>query len=318
MKYIKKFDQHSDYADYKESQDFTRPNISVCGGGDGELHYNKLNGDKFISVVSSDGGSVYVIHWNDFGKDNDFPFPFSEIEVDGVDRTQDVIDGEGMLQLTAGEHVVKYTLDDPNNTEYLFWDVANMLSVVIPDTTTELGLNMFNSALSLKNVNLPDELSVIGIQAFDACANMRRITIPDGVVEIGSHAFGGCSSLLSVRIPDSVTTIGDHVFFQCTSLLAVDLGTGITQIGESTFARCANLRELEIPEGITAIGRNTFEDCFLLESVIMRPTTPPTLGADVFIGCSNFKIYVPQGSLTTYRTATGWSDYASSIRAITE
>jgi hypothetical protein len=42
------------------------------------------------------------------------------------------------------------------------------------------------------------------------------------------------------------------------------------------------------------------------------PTTPPTLGTNVFNGITaGTIIYVPAESLTTYQTADGWSAYAS-------
>jgi hypothetical protein len=38
-KYIKKFDTHSDYEDFIETEDFIKPNVSYCVDNV-EVHYN--------------------------------------------------------------------------------------------------------------------------------------------------------------------------------------------------------------------------------------------------------------------------------------
>jgi len=40
------------------------------------------------------------------------------------------------------------------------------------------------------------------------------------------------------------------------------------------------------------------------------------LGTNVFGNVNNFRIYVPSGSVDTYKAASGWSTYASKIQAI--
>jgi hypothetical protein len=61
-KYIKKFDTHSDYEDFIETEDFIRPNVSYCVD-DVELHYNpspilwayELDPGRFILGEISNG-----------------------------------------------------------------------------------------------------------------------------------------------------------------------------------------------------------------------------------------------------------------------
>jgi hypothetical protein len=55
-KYIKKFDTHSDYEDFIETEDFIRPNVSYCVDNK-DVHYNstqtlfalEIESGKFIS-----------------------------------------------------------------------------------------------------------------------------------------------------------------------------------------------------------------------------------------------------------------------------
>ncbi|MGN0007421.1 MAG: hypothetical protein ACI35T_04930, partial [Alistipes sp.] len=66
-----------------------------------------------------------------------------------------------------------------------------------------------------------------------------------------------------------------------------------------------------LPACITSIGKQTFFKCSSLTSIYCRPTTPPSLGNNALI--STATIYVPTESVNTYKTASGWSKYASKI-----
>lgn len=89
---------------------------------------------------------------------------------------------------------------------------------------------------------------------------------------------------------------------------------GITSIGPYGFYKCSELGSLTVPSTVTSIGNNAFQDCSKLYELIMKPTTPPTLGSDALKNTStSLKIYVPSGTLSAYKTATGWSWYASKM-----
>ena len=79
------------------------------------------------------------------------------------------------------------------------------------------------------------------------------------------------------------------------------------------------LYSIDLPDSITNIGDNAFEYCTSLTEVYVRSTVPPTLGSNVFDNnASGRRIFVPYESLNAYKTAPGWSDYASSIEEISE
>ena len=111
------------------------------------------------------------------------------------------------------------------------------------------------------------------------------------ITSIGDYAFSYCTSLTSVTIPDSVTSIGNYAFDGCTSLTSVTIGNGVTSIGRNAFFGCTSLKE-----------------------VYCKPTTPPTGGYDMFyINASGRKIYVPRKSVSAYKSASRWSEYADKI-----
>ena len=85
---------------------------------------------------------------------------------------------------------------------------------------------------------------------------------------------------------------------------------GITQIGPYGFYKCSELRSLTVPSTVTSIGDHAFQECSRLYELIMKPTTPPTLGTDALADTPDYlKIYVPSGTLSAYKYATGWSGY---------
>ena len=63
-------------------------------------------------------------------------------------------------------------------------------------------------------------------------------------------------------------------------------------------------------------NKDYLKDLFTDSEYHLKPTTPPSLKhANAFSGIpSTCIIYVPQGCLEAYQTATNWSTYASKMR----
>ena len=213
----------------------------------------------------------------------------------------------------------------------------------IPDSVTTIGDNAFNSCLSLTSVTIPDSVTTIGNYAFEYCSCLTNVTIPDSVTTIGDHAFCRCTNLTSVTIPDSVATIGVGAFSGCSSLqefngkfasedgryLIIDgvlnsfapaglteytIPDRVTTIGNSAFYNCSSLTSVNIPDSVTTIGEGAFFSCSSITSVYCKPTTPPAGSWSMFFNnASGRKIYVPMESVEAYKSAQGWSEYASAI-----
>ena len=84
---------------------------------------------------------------------------------------------------------------------------------------------------------------------------------------------------------------------------------GITRIGSHGFYKCSEMGSLTVPSTVTSIGNNAFQYCSKLYELIMKPTTPPTLGANALADTDNLeKIKVPAGTLAAYQSA--WPNYA--------
>ena len=146
--------------------------------------------------------------------------------------------------------------------------------------------------------------------------DLLLVEIGDCVTSIGDEAFYYCSSLISIDIPNSVTSIGDITFFGCSSLTSINIPSGVTSIGAAAFSWCSSLTSINIPNSVTSIGHDAFDSCESLTSVTVNATTPPTLEENVFSNTNDCPIYVPAASVDAYKSASGWSDYASRIQAI--
>lgn len=194
------------------------------------------------------------------------------------------------------EHVVaKYNITDTSSATKVLNTTNNITKMIVdgveqPSVTTGY---TFSSTGTHKVKYKPNSSWNAG-QTFAGVVSLTSVTIPSGVTGIDTSAFVGCTGLTSVTIPDTVTNIGLFSFSGCSSLTSVSIGSGVTAFSSSAFERCR-----------------------ALASFTVEATTPPTLGSSAFNYTNNtFIIYVPSASVNAYKTASGWSTYASRIQAI--
>ena len=187
--------------------------------------------------------------------------------------------------------------------------------IVIKNYCTSIGENAFSGFSGVYFARIPSTVQTIGERAFIGCSAMTECQVPSGTTSIGASAFTDCISLCYADIPTSVLSIGEDTFKNCLNFRYVSIPTSITSIPNNCFYNCDALSDIELHSGITSIGDSAFGNCNGLYSVTVFASTPPTLGNNVFDNY-NIKIYVPSGSVNTYKTASGWSNYSNNIYAI--
>ena len=218
--------------------------------------------------------------------------------------------------------------------ERAFHYCAGLTSITIPNSVTSIGEEAFSECHCLTSVTIPNSVTSIGDWAFSFCYCLTSplynahvfaympfysgaYSIPSGIESIAGGAFYKCTGLTSVTIPNSVTSIGNGAFLGCTGLTSVTIPNSVTSIGYSAFYNCTGLTSVTIGNSVTSIGDRAFCDCTGLTSVTIEAETPPTLDESAFSDTYSdtyYSIYVPCGTLDSYKTAEGWSNYQYRIR----
>lgn len=198
-----------------------------------------------------------------------------------------------------------------------FASLSQLESIEIPEGVKKIGPSAFSKCTNLVNLVLPNSLKEIGEYAFQNCDALLNLNIPEGVEIIKSSSFYSCDNLQSVAILQNVESIGDWAFGDCPSLTSITLPNTLTKIGNYAFSGCTGFTSITIPDGVTRIGNYAFKGCSNLSKIIIKNLTPPSMTTNYnqFSEiASNAVIYVPNKSLDNYKTASGWSDYASIIQ----
>lgn len=209
-----------------------------------------------------------------------------------------------------------------------FYGCSKLTGVIIPSSVISIGSSSFNLCESLTDIVIPYNLMNIGERAFSYCRKLTSVTILSPLTSISSYAFSDCvnltgitipssvtsiesyafyeSGLTSINIPPQVTSIGDYAF-QDTNLENVTIPSSVITIGQHAFYR-TKLTSLTIPSSVTSIGQEAFY-CSTLTSVTVNTNTPPTYGYNAFSNSANATLYVPSGTKSAYKTATGWNSF---------
>lgn len=150
---------------------------------------------------------------------------------------------------------------------------------------------------------------------------LARCAVHGGRSSIGTY-FRGNTQITSFNEFEFFTGVtsmeGSNAFYGSSNLAEIIIPENMVNLGGTTF-RGTKLVEVVIPEKVTKIGTRCFAFCSNLTTITMLPTTPPTIDNTTFQSSNALThIYVPEESLTAYKTASYWSDLASKIFAIQE
>ena len=202
------------------------------------------------------------------------------------------------------------------NPANLYLNGEPVTEVTVPEDITVIKPYVFESCKSLVKVNLHDGITEIGQNAFEYCNSLSDITLPSGLTKIKASVFNYCRALKDIEIPQGVTEIGAYAFCGCgfTDLVIPE---GVTTIGHDAFSSCSSLLKVVIPSSVTSVNYKAFYYCSNLAEVHLKCSTPPTTDWNYSNGFDNNAegrmFYVPKGSLSTYKNATGWKTYAAYI-----
>lgn len=169
--------------------------------------------------------------------------------------------------------------------EYMQMDFTSYNTIPIVTGNFYLAENN-NEYYLLENLIIPNDVEEIKPYTF-SYKGIKTIDFGN-VKKINTNAFSYCSNVKSLIIPDSVTEIGANAFMGCSKAEEIYIGGNVVSIGSSVFY---NIKNNNI--------------------VVVKATTPPSLGSNNFYDTA--KIFVPLGTRNAYISATNWSKLASKI-----
>ena len=208
-----------------------------------------------------------------------------------------------------------------------FYGKGNIISVIIPDSVTTIGVSAFKLCSNLSYVIIGKDINVIEESAFYGCheslyteegdikyvgsgdnpyavvieatnKNMSSYTINEKARVIAENAFNSCNRLRSIEVPNGVVGIGNGAFANCTDLSSVVIPDGVITIGSRAFEYCSRLESVIIPDSTTYLGEAAFFYCFSLNSAIIGNKIK-IIGNNTFDSCDNLSYLVIGKSVTS-------------------
>ena len=169
---------------------------------------------------------------------------------------------------------------------------------------------------ALNYVELNNEVTTIYLWGFYLCTGLKKVVAYNKDISILNNAFYICPILKSTVFPQNstITSVSNSIYQACYSLIDATLPPNTQTIGNNLFYQCTGIRSITIPASVTFIDNSAFAYCSSLSEVHCQPTSPPTLGTNVFGSLpNNWICYVPVGTAETYKAAEGWSAYSDHI-----
>ncbi|MBO5856262.1 MAG: leucine-rich repeat protein [Alistipes sp.] len=204
------------------------------------------------------------------------------------------------------------------------WDAETGTGVMLfEDELTYIGDYAFEGNAALLSVLLPNSVTELRNCCFRYCSNLTKAVIPGEITDFHSASFEQCHALVTINCRYSTSDLR-HVVMNNIYLAYAPAGAedcvipdGVKHV-ESYVFRGSNIASVVIPASVNKIGEQAFLKSANLMAVYCKPTTPPAINASlnggIFDGnASGRKIYVPKESVWAYKTAEHWSDYADAI-----
>lgn len=231
---------------------------------------------------------------------------FKDAEVKRICVSNWDTDGNGEVNVSEAEAQKTLTKMFAGNTIIKTFDEFKYFNITL------IVDGNFVNCTSLKSIALPRSYTVLRYQDFKGTA-LEHIELPDTLKEIGGNAFEGLVTLKNISIPDSVVTISKNAF-SGAGILRFVYPPNITAI--DGLGHNPNLTYVEV--GTKATTVTNMGDCPMLETLIVRAVTPPTTDYWTLRNSKIPNIYVPDASVNAYKTASGWSGWATYIKPLSD
>lgn len=224
-----------------------------------------------------------------------------------------VTDGTEIIEISLSEDGFKYSVR--NNTVSIHGiDENTLVKLIIPEEieglpVTRIASEAFYNMDNIIEVVLPSTIKEIGERAFNNCKKLEKINLPSGLERIESYAFGA-TACTAIWIPATVIYYGYGIFPSKLTYVEIEEGATIfpplsgTKINEITipssikiipaYAFPSTITEVVLPEGLERIEKWAFLDCSNI-TTIKLPSTIKFLGSSCFSGVPITQLELPDG-----------------------
>ena len=323
-KYLKKFENHSQYENYMDGGGVALPNVSYCVT-EGDVHYNPFSyANEYLTFVAKESGTFTFTPQNDnvISYSTDGGETWTEGNSVTVNNGDEVM-WKGTMTPTLYNGIGKFSSTAEFNVQ------GNAMSLLYGDNYKgETDLTDKNSfyqlfannkkVINAKNLSLPATTLTDGcyVAMFQYCTSLTTAPeLPATTLADGCYVamFRGCTSLTTApELP--ATTLASYCYsgmFQgCTSLTTAPelLSTGlIIECYKDMFQGCTSLTTApELPATTLAYNcyGSMFQGCTSL-------TTAPELSATTLVDYCYSSMFKGCTSLTTApvlpaTTLVGW------------
>lgn len=223
-------------------------------------------------------------------------------------------------------------IDFPESLETIgiaaFHDCSNLSRVEFPKSLNRICNWAFANCTALSEVNLSEGVEYIDAEVFYN-TGICEVVIPESVRKLDYGAFACSKHLVKVVLPKNLRTIPAQLFYEAPIIAVrwpdyiekicedafcgswfkeLQLPDGLQEIGTHAFGNSEQLQAVEFPASIQKIGELAFSDCPKLKRIVCKASIPPTLDLLNSDWISQITLYVPQGLVDAYRSASGWKD----------
>lgn len=158
----------------------------------------------------------------------------------------------------------------------VFYNLAAVVEVKIPDTVTSIGQFAFANCTELTEITLPAGLQTIGEAAFHGCTKLETVDLGDALVLIDDYAFMNCSVLTNITLPATLESIGMYAFAYDTALTSFEAPAALKKIDTLAYYNCTGLTSIKLSNTLETFG----EFVFVTETTTMKAIIDTTSYAE--------------------------------------